>query len=194
MGNFFNSIYNYIMEIINSSVYFGPLFACFLIFCESLLPILPLFVFITIVFLVYGYVIGFIISYLLTCSGCLFAFYICRKFLKNFFEKKLRKNVQFDKLMKKIDNISLSNLVLLIAIPFTPAFLINIAAALSKVDFKRFFISIVIGKISLIAFWGFIGTSLLESLKNPKIMVIVIIMLGLAYLASKIVAKKLKIQ
>lgn len=121
-------------------------------------------------------------------------FFLCRTFLKDFFTKKVRKIEKFDNLMKKIDKISLSNLVLLIAIPFTPAFLINIASALSEVKFKKFAIAILIGKVSLVFFWGFIGTSLVESLKNPKILIIIFIMLGVAYIISKIATKKLDIE
>ncbi len=193
MEEFFNSIYNYIMEIIGSSQIYGPLFACFLIMIESIIPVLPLFVFITIVFLAYGYVWGFIISYILTCIGCFLSFYLCRGFLKNFFKKKFRRIPKFDKFMKRIDNLNISYLVLLIAIPFTPAFLINIAASLSDMNFKKYAVAIIIGKISLVFFWGFIGTSLIESLQNPRIIVIILIMLALAYLLSKIVTKKLKL-
>lgn len=194
MGSFFNEVYNYIIEIISSSVIFGPIFACLLIFLESILPVLPLFVFITIIFVAYGYVFGFILSYILTCLGCIFAFYLCRTFLKDFFEKRIRKIDKLDSLMKKMDKINLSSLVILIAIPFTPAFGINIAAALSKIDFKKFLIAIIIGKLSMVAFWGFIGTSLIESLKNPKIILIILIMLLIAFLLSKIVTKKLEIE
>ncbi len=185
-----NNIYNVIMDIVTSSTIWGPLLACLLIFVESLIPVLPLFVFITIIFIAYGYFFGFIISYILTCLGCFFMFYLCRTVLKNIFKKKVRKINQFDKLMQKIDKMSLSNLALLIAIPFTPAFLINIAASLSEMKFKKFAIAILIGKVSLVFFWGFIGTSLIESLKNPKIVIVVLIMLGIAYIISKLVAKK----
>lgn len=191
MGEILENLYNLIMEIISSSGWYGPLLACLLIFFESMIPILPLFVFITIVFEALGYVIGFIISYILTCLGCCFSFFLVRKLLKNFFTKKFRKNVKLDKIMKKIDEIDISYLTLLIALPFTPAFLVNIAAALSEMKFKKFLIALLIGKISLIFFWGFIGTSLLDSLKNPKILVIILIMLGIAYLLSKLVTKKL---
>ncbi|MBE6156187.1 MAG: TVP38/TMEM64 family protein [Firmicutes bacterium] len=194
MGSFLNEIYNYIITLINSSVIFGPLLACLLIFLESILPILPLFVFITIVFVAYGHIFGFIISYILTCLGCIFAFYLCRKFLKNFFEKKIRKIDNLDNLMKKLDKIKLSSLVILIAIPFTPAFAINIAASLSKIQFKKFLFAIIIGKISLVTFWGYIGTSLLESLRNPKILLVIISMLLIAFILSKIVTKKLEIE
>ncbi len=194
MSSILNSIYNYIMTLISSSVVFGPILACLLIFLESVFPVLPLFVFITIIFIAYGYVVGFLLSYILTCLGCFFAFFLCRKYLKNFFEKKIRKNNFFDKFMKKIDKMSLSNIVLLISIPFTPQFVINIAAALSKMSFKKYMISILIGKLFLVAFWGFIGTSLVESLKNPKIMVIIVVMLLASYILSKIVNKKLEVE
>lgn len=193
MGEFLNNIYEFVMNIINSSTVWGPLFACLLIFIESILPVLPLFVFITIIFIAYGYVMGFLIAYILTVLGCLFSFFLCRRFLKNFFQKKVRKNQKLDNLMKKIDNLSFSNLTLLIAIPFAPAFLINIAAALTEVTFKKFSTAIILGKLSIVFFWGFIGTSLVESLKNPKIIIIIVIMLGITYALSKIITKKLKV-
>ena len=193
MEELLTNIYEFIMNLINSSNIFGPLLACFLIFIESILPVLPLFVFITIIFIAYGYTLGFGISYLLTVLGCYLSFYLCRKFLKNFFQNKIRKIQEFDKIMKKIDKMSFSNLVLIIALPFTPAFLINIAGALSEMNFKKFSLAILTGKIFIVFFWGFIGTSLIESLRNPKILIIIILMLIISYLLSKIVTKKLKI-
>ena len=96
--------------------------------------------------------------------------------------------------MLKIDKVDLSTLVLLIALPFTPAFLVNIASALSNMKFKKFMIAILIGKIFLVFFWGFIGTSLLESLKNPRIIISILSMLMIAYLLSKIVTKKMNVE
>ena len=188
-----NQIYNNLIILINSSTLYGPILASFLIFIESILPILPLFVFIAILFLSYGYIVGYILSYFLTCLGCCFSFFLVRKFLKKYFDKKIRKQ-KVNNLMILIDKLDFSSLVLLIAIPFTPAFLINITAALSTISFKKFFIALIIGKFSLIMFWGFIGTGLIESLKNPKITFIIIIMLFISFLISKIVIKKLKFE
>ena len=193
MEEVLTTIYDFLINLINSSNVFGPLLACLLIFIESILPVLPLFVFITIIFIAYGYGFGFIISYILTVLGCYLSFFLCRKLLKNFFENRIRKIDEFDKIMKKIDKINFSNLVLLISLPFTPAFLINIAASLSEMKFKKFSLAILIGKPFIVFFWGFIGTSLIESLKNPKIIIIILIMLGISYLLSKMVTKKLKI-
>lgn len=194
MEEILNNIYNYIIEIINSSDIYGPLFAAFLISVESILPILPLFVFITIIFVSYGYILGFITSYICTCIGCILSFLLCRTLLKNFFRKKIRRIKNFDLLMKKIDKLSMSKLVLLLAIPFTPAFVINLAAGLSEMSFKKYFIAILISKISLVIFWGFIGTSLLASLQNPKIILIVILLVGIASVFSKLVESKLNIK
>ena len=193
MEELLNNIYIIIMNLISSSNTLGPILACLLIFIESIIPILPLFVFITINFIAFGYLLGFIISYILTILGCLFSFYLCRGLLKDYFNGKFRKNEKLDKLMKKIDKMDFSNLVILMAIPFTPAFLINIATSLSEMKLQKFGIALIIGKLSIVFFWGFIGTSLVESLKNPKILIIILIMLTITYIISKIVMKKLKI-
>ncbi len=189
-----NNIYEFIMALITGSSFYGPIIACLLIFIESIMPVLPLCVFITILFISYGYVWGYLISYVLTCLGCFFSFYLCRKYFRNYFNKKIRKINKLDKFMRIIDNISLSNLSLLVAIPFTPAFLVNISASISDMKFKKFAASIIIGKLFMVAFWGFIGTSLIESLKNPKIMILIVIMMIIVYIISRIVNKKLKIE
>ena len=45
----------------------------------------------------------------------------------------------------------------------------------------------------MVYFWGFIGVSLIESLKNPLIIIRVIILLIFAYILSIIAKKILKI-
>lgn len=186
-------INEYIIEFINNMGMWGPLFCCFLIMIESMVPILPLFVFITVNFESFGYFLGFIISYICAIIGCLISFCFCRYLFKNHFEKKFRKNNTVNKLMTKFDNIKLRSLTIIVAIPFTPAFLINIAAGLSKISFKKYLVSILIGKISLVFFWGFIGTSLIDSLKNPIKLVYILLMLLAAYIISTFISKKFDI-
>ena len=83
-------------------------------------------------------------------------------------------------------------LVTIIAIPFTPAFMVNIAAGLAKLDTKKYLISLLIGKIFMVYFWGFVGVSLIESLKNPYILIKVAIMVLIAYLIAIITKKFIK--
>ena len=194
MEELLSEIYNFLMNILTNGAFYGPLLACFLIFIESIIPALPLFVFITILFISYGYFWGFLLSYILTCLGCIFSFLLCRKFFSNSIDILCKKHKNLEYITKRIENINLKHLVILVAMPFTPAFLINLAGGLSKMNFKKYLVSILIGKISLVTFWGFIGTSLVESLKNPRIMLVIILMLLISYIISKLVANIIKFE
>ncbi len=186
MNNFDDLINNFLLGM----GIFGPILGCFLILIESIVPVLPLFVFITINFLVFGNIIGFIISWIFTVLGCLLSFFIFRKKIKNWFDGKIQNNLQFQKIMKMIDTIKLEQLAVIIAVPFTPAFMINIAAGLSKIPTKKFLTALLIGKIFLVLFWGFVGTSLIQSLTHPIALLKVVILMIIAYISSKIVSKK----
>ena len=48
----------------------------------------------------------------------------------------------------------------------------------------------MIGKIFLIIFWGFIGTSLINSFKNPINLVYIIVLLIICFIISKLVSKR----
>lgn len=187
------NLYNLIIEIINSVSVYGILFNCLLIVIESIIPPLPLGLFITILFINYGKIIGFMVSWILTILGCVLSFFLFRKVFKNKTDNHLRKYKSIDKYISLVDNIKFSNLVLILSIPFTPAFLVNIACGISNIKFKKFIFAIIFGKISLVLFYGFIGSGLIESLKNPKVLVFIIIIVLILYVISKIVNKKLKI-
>lgn len=194
MMEFLGNVNEWVVNIVESMGPYGVLFSCFLIIVESMVPILPLTVFIAINFLYYGPVVGFIISWIFTIIGCSLSFFLCKKGLRGFVNRKIRKYPKIDKWLKKVDDFKLSSLVVLIAMPFTPAFMVNIAAGISKMSYKKFLTAIIIGKIFLVYFWGYVGVSLIESLKNPIVLVKVGIMLLIAYLISSIVNKKLKLE
>jgi uncharacterized membrane protein YdjX (TVP38/TMEM64 family) len=190
MIDFFNNIDSFINSFLLDIGLIGPILGCFCILIESIVPILPLFVFITINFLVFGYFIGFILSFIFTVLGCLLSFMLFRKKVRVSFVKKISNNKKLKQIMDIIDKIKLESLSVIIAIPFTPAFLVNIAAGLSKIPTKKYLTSLIIGKIFLVLFWGFVGTSLVQSLTNKTALIKVIILLLFAYILSKIVSKK----
>ena len=92
--------------------------------------------------------------------------------------------------MKKIDNFKLQQLVVILAIPFTPAFAVNIAAGLSDMSLKKYLSALLIGKIFMVYFWGFVGLNLAECLTNPIALVKVAVLVLIAYIASTLVNKK----
>ena len=174
----------------------GPISGVILIILESIIPPLPLSVFITLNMIAFGNVLGFFISWLSTIVGCMISFTLFRKLFRTKIEKFIKKRdlENVNNVMKSISEISLTNLVIFIAIPFSPAFLINIAAGLSKIKTEKFFLAIIIGKMMMVYFWGYIGTSLLESLTDVTVLFKIGILLVLAYVLSKMVEKKMKIK
>ncbi len=193
MSELFNSFYIFVMNTIDALGVYGPLLGCVFIILESILPPLPLFVFITLNFVAYGKLVGFIISWICTCIGCFLSYFLVKKFLRNWVLKKIKNVDLLTKWMSYIENLSLSKVTVILAIPFTPAFMVNIAAGICNMDFKKFSVAILISKIFLVYFWGVVGTGLLESLHNPRSIITVIVMMVVAYLVSLIIKKVFKI-
>ena len=193
MSELFNSFYIFVMNTIDALGVYGPLLGCVFIILESIIPPLPLFVFITLNFVAYGKLVGFIISWICTCIGCLLSYFLVKKFLRNWVLKKIKNVDLLTKWMSYIENLSLSKVTVILAIPFTPAFMVNIAAGICNMDFKKFSVAILISKIFLVYFWGVVGTGLLESLHNPRSIITVIVMMVVAYLFSLIIKKVFKI-
>lgn len=191
----FKAIDIFIDTTLNNLGLWGPILGCFFIVIESMLPILPLFVFITLNFLSFGHFWGFIISWFFTIIGCSISFFLFRKKVQTWLYKRLKKHGIISKeSIDKITNLRLEQLAIIIAIPATPAFMVNILAGLSKMSYKKFICALMIGKVFLVYFCGYIGCSLIESFKHPIVLIKVGIMLGISYLAGRIVSKKFKIE
>jgi len=179
--------------VISSPPYLGVLIGMFVIVLESMLPMLPLAVFIALNMVLFGNLAGFVMSWVATIIGCILMFIISRKYFSNFFERKTKNSKKVKNLMNIINKMEFSTLVIITALPFTPAFLINIAAGLSKMSYKKFILNILISKIAVIYFWGYIGTTFLESLNDMSVLVKLGIILGGTYVLSKVIMKKNKI-
>ena len=184
-------IEKFIDYVINIMGNFGFISGFLLIILESMIPVLPLAVFIALNIMTFGALFGFILSWIATIIGCMISFFLCRK-LRNKFEKKYTNNENIQKFKKDINDISYTNLVIILALPFTPAFAVNIAAGLTNIDAKKYFSALMIGKLPMVYFWGFIGKSLLESITDPYTIAQVIFMLIMAYLVSKLTNKFIK--
>lgn len=186
----------YLQIIVNYLLQVGLVGGFLLIVLESVIPALPLSVFIGLNIITFGKILGYVISYFGTIVGCMLSFITFRYILKNYLYKifKEKTRIKIENLMKKMTNIDFNTLVVIIAIPFTPAFLVNIAAGLSNIPIKKYIFALLIGKPFMIYFWGYIGANLLESLKNPIILVKIIVIVLLAYLISKVVEKIINVE
>lgn len=181
------------IDIVVLSLYnLGPIFGVLIIMLEAIIPLLPLGLFITLNIEAFGILFGFLISWLATVIGCMIAYKISFFLSTKYFEDKYRDKLK--NLRYLFENITLPTLVLIMAIPFIPVFLINIAAGYYKVNKTKFLISLLIGKLVIVYFWTYIGTTLIESLTDVKLLIKLIIIILTAFILSKIVSKNMNIK
>ena len=182
-----------LITFIENSGPLGVIFACGLMTVESIIPMIPIVALITINMLVMGKLIGFIVSWFFTCLGCIMSYFIFRNGFGNKFDNLTEDKELIKKYKKILKNISTGKLVLIIAMPFTPAFVVNIVAGLIKMDFKKYLTALLIGKLSMVYFLGFIGTSLVDSIKDPFIIIKIVVIMAIVYLIYFILNKILKL-
>ena len=184
--------------ITNNAIYYmqcyGIVFGFLIIILESVLPFLPLCVFIALNIESFGMITGFLMSWVATIVGCLLSYAFFKFLVGNRLDKWKDNNRKLRKVIDGIKKIDFSKLVILVALPFAPAFLINIACGITKVKFKKFFASLLIGKTVIVYFWGFVGTSLIESITNVNTVMTICILLIVAFVISKMVVKKYDIE
>ena len=185
-----NLIENVQVIIQNNNYIFNILIGMFIIILESMIPLLPLALFIALNMLMFGTVLGFLLSWVATVIGCSISFFIFRFLHK----KRFNISVKHLEWLNHINQISFSTLVILLSIPFTPAFSINIAAGLSNMSYSKYLFALLISKLFLVYFWGFIGTTLIESLTDIGVLWKLGTMIFLAFLLSKFVNRYFCVQ
>lgn len=195
MKEWFINIYSNLEVFILSIGYLGILISSLIIVFESIIPVIPVAIFFALNCMILGNIPGLIFSYVSTIIGCMLSYLIVNKLFKQHFDRLLNKSKAGKKVISFINNCNITSLTVIMAIPFAPAFLINIAAGLSdRITKKAFFIALLIGKVFLVYFWGFIGVSLKDSISNPIVLLKIGIMVILAYVVSTIVNKKLGVK
>lgn len=186
-----NTLINTWLDVVVMYLYnLGPVVGVLIIVLEAVIPILPLGLFITVNIEAFGVLFGFLISWLSTVVGCMlaykFSFFLAKKHYK-------KKGKQLSKVKRIFENITLSNLVLLISIPFFPSFLINIAAGYYKVNSSKFLVALLIGKLSVVYFWGYVGATFIESITDLTVLIRLFLILGGVFVISKLVSSKINI-
>ena len=192
MQELVNNIVNNMSSFLQSG---GYLIGFLVVYIESIIPLVPIAFFFALNLIAFGNVGGFIVSYVATVLGCITSYYIFYYLANTKLIKKIlsNKKLKLDSLTNTISNITLSRLTVITAIPFAPAFLINIVAGLTKIEKRKFYIAILVSKLFIVYFWGFIGKSLLESFTDIKTISTIAIFLIIFYIISKILEKKFDI-
>lgn len=171
----------------------GLITGFFLVFIECFIPMLPLSVFVALNVEAFGFIVGCLISWFATCLGS----YLCYKFFNWIDFNKLNKFKSIKKVKNNVDKfkkIKLPELVLILTLPFTPSFLINILCGVTKMNSKKFVVSLLIGKFFSILFWGYIGKSIIKSITDLDSLIYIVITLCISYILSKFISRKFNIE
>lgn len=172
-----------------SNIFLSIFIGFFIIILESIIPILPLSVFIAMNVVAFGPLPAFMISWVGTTIGCSLSFFFFRKVRDKAYNK-IYKHTKLINFINKIDTMPFPSLVMLLAMPFTPAFSINIAAGLSEMKYNKYLIALLSSKIFAVYFWTFIATTFLESITDITVIIKICVLILGAYILSKIVNKK----
>lgn len=175
--------------VLNSNIFLSIFIGFFIVILESIIPALPLSVFIAINTIAFGNIAGFIISYIGTVIGCSLSYFIFKK-IRLWLYDKMYNRLKFINFIERINDLSFIGLVLILALPFTPAFSINIAAGLSNMQYKRYLLALIISKLFAVYFWGFIATTFFESVTDITVLIKIVGLMIVAYVLSKIAMKK----
>lgn len=182
---------DYITGFLDKYESLGPLPGLLLPFIEAFLPFLPLVVFVLANSVAYGLVKGFFYSWIGSSLGSISVFYLVRKYGHKKILQKVKNNKQVAHVTNWVDRRGFSLIFLLLCFPFSPSAVINIVAGLSKINFFKFSLAVIMGKAVMIFSIAYIGSSIMEFADNPMKTVYVCIGISLFWILGKFIEKKM---
>ncbi len=116
--------------------HFGILTGLFLSWFSTIIPFVPLFFVMTLNILSFGFINGFILSYVGSALGVYTYFVYFRYILKD--TSKLKNSKRLKSVIKYIDVTTPINHIIVFSIPYNPSFIISYSLGLSNMKLKTF--------------------------------------------------------
>jgi|LGOV01.1.fsa_nt_gb uncharacterized membrane protein YdjX (TVP38/TMEM64 family) len=164
---------------------FGMVAAVGLPLFETLVPVLPLFLMLAFNILSYGIFVGYLFTYIGTSIGTIIIFFIMRYLSSNKLGEKRKNLPKVQAYMNWIENTHPILHIIVLMIPFSPAYLINYSMGLSKMKFSTFLIITLVSRaimlIGCIPF-GMTLITLYESGEFGGVQVMWLIIMGVVIL------------
>ncbi|MBM7620723.1 putative membrane protein YdjX (TVP38/TMEM64 family) [Bacillus tianshenii] len=166
---------------------FGPLPGFLLVVLEAFLPFLPLIVIVMANAAAFGLWLGFLISWSGTVVGAVIVYFLATKLKRNKWVQRQLEKEKIRKTMSWIERHGFGPIFFLLCFPFTPSFLINMVAGLSRIKFYQFFLALLAGKMVMIFTISYIGYDIISFIRAPiKTVIALTIMLVLWYIGKKV--------
>ncbi len=178
--------YEKVMGILGNNPVAAVLFAA----VESFIPPLPLIGIVTFNIALYGPVWGFLLSWIGTSAGCTCVFLLIRHVIKSSVERIVRDNPKVKKGKQWIKDINVLTLFTVTILPFTPSAFLNLIFGLSDYDARKYLLTICTAKFLMIGFLALFGVSFVEAFKDPRMIVLSLVLVTILYVLSKWITKK----
>jgi uncharacterized membrane protein YdjX (TVP38/TMEM64 family) len=129
---------------------------------QSILGFFPFVILIVLHVSVFNVIGGMLISWLACNLGGILMYFLIRRYLYNWFDRKWRSKLKrYDKWQRYLDRYGIWTLVLLRTIPIIPNNVINFMSAVSPIKASSFIWGTVLGNLSYIWLFGTIGSTLI---------------------------------
>ena len=163
----------------------GLIVGFLLVFMESFLPFLPLFIIVVVNINSYGFILGSLSSYSGTVLGSYLVFLLIRYFFRRPAQKYIRKHKRLGQMLSFIDRRGFVFLFVLLALPFTPTSVINVIAALSNLKKVVYLYILLAAKAIMILTMSLVGYDVTSFFTSPLRLTLSIAGLVLIYFFSK---------
>ncbi|WP_019908639.1 TVP38/TMEM64 family protein [Paenibacillus sp. HW567] len=129
---------------------------------QSLFGFFPLAALIVLHVSVFDVIGGMLISWLASNLGAVLMYFLFRRYLFNWFDRKWRSKLKrYDKWQRYLDRYGIWTLVLLRTVPIIPSNIINFMSAVSPIKASAFIWGTVLGNLSYIWLFGTISSTLI---------------------------------
>ncbi|MGB7594599.1 MAG: VTT domain-containing protein [Erysipelotrichaceae bacterium] len=178
------------MQVLANYRGFGPIAPIFLAMVESFIPALPLIAIVAFAIGAYGPFLGFLYSYIGSLTGSVLVFLLFRRIVKPYFMHLVPQRKNLAKLVDWVSRQTPVTIFMLASFPFTPSSLLNTTFGLSDFRELPYIVAIAAGKLIMIALLALFGSSVVNVVKNPYYLILMIVLfLLLRYVYAKIQKK-----
>lgn len=177
-------------QVITRFANLGPIMPVFLAMLESFVPPLPMVGIVALSVAAHGPFFGTLYCWIGTCIGCSLTFLFFRKPFKYLFARYFRNRTWYKKADSWVDGVGVPALFLIIMMPFTPSAFVNFAFGISDFPVRRYLITLYLAKIIMISSLAVLGQSAVDAARDPRLIIIVIVLFVLLYWLSKRVSEK----
>ncbi|PZD93161.1 TVP38/TMEM64 family protein [Paenibacillus sambharensis] len=174
-----------LQQTIESYSAFGPLPGLLLPLLEAFLPFLPLLLFVAVNANVYGLWLGFLLSWGGVSAGSILMFLLARKVGGRFGSWLQKRYPATSRFFHWIERKGFTPIFLLACFPFSPSFLINLAAGLSTVKFHTFMIAILMGKAVMVFSISLLSFDITDLASEPWRIVIALATIAIMWFGGK---------